>query len=271
MLKRLQPQLFWVIEAGVFGLFFMQALRFLIGTLYSRVAGTAALAGLDPTLIQNLPPETVSVNAVSAEVTFLIYMLALPLVTLLLARVRLLLIVGAVLVAVGRALINADTALTPATGAALVVGGGLLYIAMLARHRTRALPYFFVLGLAADQVFRAVGNTLDPSWSPAYVNVQIGLSVVAVLLTHRQPVYTGSRIAGTGRDDLAGSRAAAVVGRGWHRGDALSRTGAAGTSERDRRACRCRLHDLRPDHAGRHAAPHCAGGARRGAKFHRPV
>ncbi|MGB1287097.1 MAG: endonuclease/exonuclease/phosphatase family protein, partial [Aggregatilineales bacterium] len=45
------------------------------------------------------------------------------------------------------------------------------------------LPYFFVIGMGAEQVFRAYGDTLDPSWSVIYLNIQMGVSAFAVLLS----------------------------------------------------------------------------------------
>ena len=44
MLNRLQPQYLRIVEAGLIGIFFVQALRLLIGLLYSRPA-SAALSG----------------------------------------------------------------------------------------------------------------------------------------------------------------------------------------------------------------------------------
>jgi endonuclease/exonuclease/phosphatase family metal-dependent hydrolase len=164
-----------LLEAGLAGLFFVQALRFLIGMVYSRVGGASIVLGLDPA---TAPAGTVDPTIVSGEITLMAYMLALPLLTVVLGRIRPLLIVGAVLLAVGRALMIANAgAITPTMGAAIAVGGGLFYLALLVRHRASAFPYFFILGLAADQLFRAVGNTVDPSWSASYLNIQVILSL----------------------------------------------------------------------------------------------
>jgi endonuclease/exonuclease/phosphatase family metal-dependent hydrolase len=170
-----------LLEAGLAGLFFVQALRFLIGMVYSRVGGASIVLGLDPA---SIPAGTVDPAVVSNEITFMAYMLAMPLLTLVLGRLRTLLIVGAALLAAGRALMIADAgAMTPTMGAAMAVGGGLFYLALLVRHRASAFPYFFILGLAADQIFRAVGNTVDPSWSFSYLNTQIVLSLALVGLS----------------------------------------------------------------------------------------
>jgi endonuclease/exonuclease/phosphatase (EEP) superfamily protein YafD len=162
-----------IVEAGLIGLFFIQALRFLIGMLYSQFAGVSAA----------FSEAAVSSEALSGDITLLVYMLALPLLALVLGRVRPLLVLAAGLVVVGRALMNGGVDITPTAAASLAVGGGLLYIALVVRWRAQVLPYLFVLGLGADQVFRAVGNTLDPSWSPEYFGVQVALSILVMLLS----------------------------------------------------------------------------------------
>jgi endonuclease/exonuclease/phosphatase family metal-dependent hydrolase len=184
MLKRLrlEPQVLMLLEAGVIGLFFIQALRFLVAMVYGRVAGASAALSLQALGVLPLTNTAPDPAVVSSEVTFLVYMLALPLLAVVLGRLRPLIVVAALLAAVGRLLMVGGSGLTPTSAAALVVGGGLMYLAMLVRERAQCLPYFFVLGIAGDQLFRAVGNTLDPSWSPAYENVQLGLSIGVVLL-----------------------------------------------------------------------------------------
>jgi endonuclease/exonuclease/phosphatase family metal-dependent hydrolase len=109
-------------------------------------------------------PGVVSAGVVQNEVTFLIYMLALPLLTLLLGRVRWLIAAAAALAAAGRLLMIAGTTVTPSTAAAMAVGGGLLYLALMVRHRAQVIPYLFIFGFGVDQIFRAAGNTLDPTW-----------------------------------------------------------------------------------------------------------
>jgi endonuclease/exonuclease/phosphatase family metal-dependent hydrolase len=180
---RLRPQHLYLIEATLVGVFFIQAFRFLIGIFYSHVSGAVVVSALDPASINPATPGVVDPSVVSSEITLLVYMLALPALTLLLGRARWFIAPAVVLTAVGRALMNVNTALSPAVAAALAVGGGLVYITMVIRYRAQTLPYLFILSLGIDQVFRAVGNTLDPSWSAEYGNIQIGLSVLAVVLS----------------------------------------------------------------------------------------
>lgn len=180
MLKRLHY--LTILEAGLVGLFFVQAVRFLIGMLYSRVAGASAVSALQAAQV---PFEGTFVDPalVTTEVTFLLYLLALPLLTLILGRFRVITVVAALLVAVGRLLMMQLGILTPTGAAALVLGAGLAYIAMIARYRAGLLPYMFILGFAGDQLFRAVGNTLDFSISTRFLNPQIGLTVLAILVS----------------------------------------------------------------------------------------
>jgi hypothetical protein len=181
MLKRLH--VLTLLEAGLVGLFFVQAIRFLIGMLYSRVAGASAVTALQAAQVP-LEGNFVDPALVTTEVTFLLYLLALPLITLVLGRVRALTVVAVVFVALGRLLMHSQLGvLTPTGAAALVLGAGLAYIAMIARYRAQLLPVMMILGFGADQIFRAVGNTLDPSLSPRFLNIQIGLTVALIIIS----------------------------------------------------------------------------------------
>lgn len=194
---RVRQQHLTVLEATLAGLFFIQALRFLIGAVYSRVAGLAAAASADLTNAGGLPG-LVPAATVNYELTILALALLLPLVALFLGRWRpLLTLAGLALAAARFAMIAAADPGSP-IAAAVTVGVGLLYLALLIRTRLRLLPYFFILGLGLDQLLRATGNTLDPSWSAGsavlafgsgqgtfivtYYSLQAGLSVLLALL-----------------------------------------------------------------------------------------
>ncbi|MBI1259364.1 MAG: hypothetical protein GC204_18005 [Chloroflexi bacterium] len=180
MLKRLH--FLTILEAGITGLFFVQALRFLVGMLYSRFAGSSAVLVLQAEQTPITGP-AVDPALVNTEMTFLLYMIALPLITLILGRFRIITVLAAILVAVGRLLMMQLGVLTPTGAAALVLGGGLVYIVMVARYRAQTLPYMFILGFGADQLFRAVGNTVDLSMSERFLNPQIGLTIAAILIS----------------------------------------------------------------------------------------
>jgi endonuclease/exonuclease/phosphatase family metal-dependent hydrolase len=177
---RLRPQQLYILEAALVGVFFVSALRFLIGMLYSQIGSASITLGLDPAALPTDIPGIVSAGAVQSEISFLVYMLVLPLLTLLFGRIKWLIVAAVILAAAGRVLMIAGTTITPTTGAAMAVGGGLLYLALMVRHRAQVIPYFFIFGFGIDQIFRAAGNTLDPSWSPNYLNIQAGVSIAAV-------------------------------------------------------------------------------------------
>ena len=180
---RLRLQQVFILEAALVGLFFISATRYLIGMIYSRTGGASIVLSLDPAILPTNMPGVVDANTVTNEIMFLVYMLALPLLALILGRTRWLTIIAAALIAAGRVLMIAGTTISPLIAASMVFGGSLVYIAMVVRFRAQALPYLFVFGIGVDQIFRAVGNTLDPSWSPDYLNVQLALSALLIVLT----------------------------------------------------------------------------------------
>ncbi len=200
LFQRIDQTLLQSIEAGLLGLFFVQGIRYLIGAYYSRIASASITRLLDEATLASIAeiPGVVLPQVVNSEVMFLVYMLALPLLTLILGRFRVLLIVGVVLTAGGRTLMVAGTQITPAMAAALTVGGGLFYIAMVLRHRPRAFPYLMILGIGVDQIIRAVGSTTDPTLSPAFYNAQLGLAGAALLLS----LINLSAQSGRGRNGL---------------------------------------------------------------------
>jgi endonuclease/exonuclease/phosphatase family metal-dependent hydrolase len=170
-----------MLEAILIGLFFIQGLRFLIGQLYARLASAITYPALDPALIDPSLPGLVDPETVTTELSVLAYMMALPLLALLLGRFRPLLFVAAVLTAVGRYFML-GTEISPLVASAMTVGGGLLYIALVVRHRARVLPTMLIMAFALDQLYRAFGDTLDPSWSLDYATTQLVLTILVIAL-----------------------------------------------------------------------------------------
>ncbi len=180
---RVRQQHLTVPEAALAGLFFIQALRFLIGAVYSRVAGVAAVAAADLANAGSLPG-LIPAATFNNELTILGLALLLPLIALLFGRWRPLFTLAALALAGARfAMISAADPTSP-VAAALTVGVGLLYLALLIRFRLRLLPYFFILGLCLDQLLRASGNTLDPSWSASSTMLSFGSGEGASVITY---------------------------------------------------------------------------------------
>lgn len=172
-----------ILEAALVGVLFIGATRFLIGMLYSRIGSSLTQIGLDLSLIPAGTPGVTAPTEIANEAAFLVYMLALPLLTLVLGRFRVLFIAAAGLVAVGRILMISGTNISVTIAAAMAFGGGLTYIALLIRHRVQLVPILFVVGFSLDQVFRAVGNTLDITWNPVYTSLVYVLSGSLTVLT----------------------------------------------------------------------------------------
>lgn len=172
------------VEAVLVGLFFVQALRFLIGMVYSRTASASLVTVLDPAVLNNTLPGVIDPAIVSSEIMLLGVLLGLPALAILFGRVRWMFVVTAVLVAIGRVMMIMETPpITPVASSGLVVSGALFYVAVLISNRGRLLPRMFILAFALDQIIRALGNTFDPTWTTAFVTGQLILSGILIALT----------------------------------------------------------------------------------------
>ena len=129
-------------------------------------------------------PGIVDPAVVSSEITLLGFMLGLPVIALLIGRIRWMFVLGVVLVVVPRAFMVMEIPpITPTASAGWVVGGSLFYLVLLIRNRAQIFPYFFILGFAGDQLLRAGGNTLDPTFSTTFEQTAIIVAVVAIILS----------------------------------------------------------------------------------------
>lgn len=182
-IRTLPPQTLHLFEAVLVGVFFIQGLRYLIGILYAHVSSAALVSVLPPDTVDPAARGLVDPSTVTGEIGFLGFMVGLPILALLLGRIRWMFLFAILLVAIGRAfMVLPGAPLSPAIGASLAMGGGLLYIALVIMQRMWVLPYLFILSLSIDQLFRAAGDTLDVSWSTSYATPQTILSIIAVLL-----------------------------------------------------------------------------------------
>jgi endonuclease/exonuclease/phosphatase family metal-dependent hydrolase len=174
----------FVIEALLVLLFMVQAIRFLVGTLYAHVASASVYPAIDPALLDpaNPIPGLISPDSVQTEVVVLLVMLLLPLLALLVGRFRWTLVAAAVITLVGRALMTIPAPVGEAIAASIAVGGGLLYLVILSRQRQALLPVAMIGALAADQLLRGLGNTLDMSLTDGFAVLQQALSAVVFVL-----------------------------------------------------------------------------------------
>ncbi|MHB8624881.1 MAG: endonuclease/exonuclease/phosphatase family protein [Aggregatilineales bacterium] len=179
---RYTQTLFRHLEAGLVGLFFMQAIRFLYSTLYAHLGSldqwtkTLDRTGLSGTLGVVVPGD-VRIELILCGVAAL-----LPLVALAIGRWRFATL-AAVVIAVGRVYMTANgPSLIGVAGAAVAAGGAGLYLAIVTSHRPAVFPAALILGIAADQIIRLYGLSVDPTWSSAWLSIQVGLSLAMFAL-----------------------------------------------------------------------------------------
>lgn len=166
------------IEAGVIGLFLIQSMRFLYGTLYAHISSADLVRRLaDPSPLFDLPgyvdPSTVEKELFAVGIALLT-----PLLGLFLARTQWSIPLAVAVCVVGRSMalqIPDSTALA----AALVVGSALLYMVLTIIRRPFHFPSMLLIGIALDQLLRASGRSWDHSWNPDYEYTVLGYTTTA--------------------------------------------------------------------------------------------
>ncbi len=85
--------------------------------------------------------------------------------------------------AVGRVFMVVSAPLVGVLGAAIVIAGGALYLAAIARQHPARFGVVITMGLLVDQMVRASGQTLDPTWSESFLPVQTALSALLFVIS----------------------------------------------------------------------------------------
>lgn len=181
------------LEAGVIGLFLIQSIRFLYGTLYARIS-SADLVGriIDRSALINLPGYVEPAD-VQRELFAVSLALLAPLLALIFGRMRWGISLTVALCVVGRTL-ALQVPESAALAAALSVGAAMLYLALIIIRRPYQLPQMLLLGVVFDILIRATWHSADPTWRPDYEftlfgitwvmdTVFIGVTVVVLLLS----------------------------------------------------------------------------------------
>ncbi|NPV66773.1 MAG: hypothetical protein HPY64_06475 [Anaerolineae bacterium] len=179
----------WLVEAGLVGWFFIQALRFLLGALYAHVSSADIVLRLgisDPP-----PPGAVLPEVAQAEVVAVVVAALMPLLAFLLARRPVAFALGVAAVAIGRVFMTLNEPFTGVLGAAIVVAGAGLYLAAVARQFPARFAVLLVIGVTLDQIVRAYGQTMDITWSEAFLPIQTGLSVALALIAVIRLAFSG--------------------------------------------------------------------------------
>ena len=192
----MRRDMFRALEAGIVGWLLVQAVRFLVATLYARassadlvqrVADSASLSGV---------PGVVERATVQGEILTLIVLLLLPVLALIIHRWEISIPFAVLLVALGRAM-ALQTADFRLPGASLVAGAGLLYLALIVVRRPAFFPPMMLLGFGADQLVRALDNTYDHTWQSDYtivfsrdLNAEIQVGTLIPLLSIGLIIFT---------------------------------------------------------------------------------
>jgi endonuclease/exonuclease/phosphatase family metal-dependent hydrolase len=170
------------VEAGLVALFFIQAIRFLYSTLYAHLGSLDQWTKtLDRTSLSGVPG-IITPGDVRIELLAVGLFALLPILALLISRWRFATLV-AVLAAVGRVyLTESGPSVIGVIGAALAAGSAGLYLAVLTRRRPLVFPAALVLGIAADQLLRLAGASVDLTWSSGWLLVPVGLALLLFVL-----------------------------------------------------------------------------------------
>jgi endonuclease/exonuclease/phosphatase family metal-dependent hydrolase len=179
---QLRRDLFRLIEAALIGLFFVQAVRFLYGTLYAHLSSASlVLLTTNAAALVN-EPGVVDVLDVQNELIITGVMLALPLLSVIFGRLWFGPALVAIVAAVGRVFMTANGG-TPlgVAGAAITAGTALLYLACIAVRRPSMMPIMLIFGVAGDQIIRLIGNTADFTWEAAFLTEATIASLVLFL------------------------------------------------------------------------------------------
>jgi endonuclease/exonuclease/phosphatase family metal-dependent hydrolase len=166
------------VEAAAILLFFVQAVRVLFSVLFGIIYDAVFAGPMSLSMV---------VSVLLALLAFLT-----PLLALRRRRgMQLTLLITSLLVFLGRIPLTLNNPDLRLYSSLLIVAGAGLYTAALLRERAAALPSLFTVALAGDQLFRALGNTLDitlrDGWLPYQIVISIALAIVSAIVFSRRP------------------------------------------------------------------------------------
>jgi endonuclease/exonuclease/phosphatase family metal-dependent hydrolase len=205
--------LFRLLEAALVGLFFVQAARFLFGTLYAHVSSASlVVVTTDPATLFG-QPGVVNVADVQTEVLFTGALLLLPLLYFIFGRLWFGPALVAIVAAAGRVFLTANGGTTLGVfGAAVTVGAAMLYLACIAVRRPSWLPVMLIFGFATDQIIRLYGWTADTTWQSTFLVEQTVLSLALFLIAVFSAVFERITPSDEARGEITGWGAFALGG-----------------------------------------------------------
>lgn len=145
------------------GLFLVQGVRFVYALFYARASSADLVGRVPDSGALSGVPGVVQPLTFQNELIILGACLLLPLLALIIRRWRASIPLAVLLVALGRSMALQSPDLK-APAAALVVGAALLYLALIIIRRPGFFPVMLLVGFAADQFVRVMGNTYDRTW-----------------------------------------------------------------------------------------------------------
>lgn len=163
------------LEALIMGVYFVQTVRYLYAALYADISSADLVRRL-PSTDGITDPGVVDPTLVRAEVLATVAVFLTPLLAIILARSRWSLPLAVAVTVIARYL-TIELPESSVVAAAVTVGGGLLYLTVLAVRRPRWLPTMLATGFAGDIVIRAWNNTLDPTFDAGYEFALFGQTV----------------------------------------------------------------------------------------------
>ncbi|MBX3086462.1 MAG: hypothetical protein KF716_32805 [Anaerolineae bacterium] len=174
--------LFRIIEAALIGLFFVQAVRFLFGTLYAHLSSASLISLTSNPAALIGEPGIVDLLEVQNEVLITGLMLLLPLLSVIFGRLWFGPALVAIVAAVGRVFMTANGGTTLGVmGAALTAGAAILYLACIAVRRSGMVPVMLIFGIAGDQLIRILGDTADFTWGSNFLT-EVTIAALALFL-----------------------------------------------------------------------------------------
>jgi endonuclease/exonuclease/phosphatase family metal-dependent hydrolase len=211
----LRRDLFRLIEAALIGLFFVQAVRFLYGTLYAHLSSASLVLLTSNISALGAEPGVVDVLEVQNELIITGAMLLLPLLVVIFGRLWFGPALVAIVAAVGRVFMTANGGTTlGVAGAAVTAGAAILYLACIAVRRPSMFPLMLIAGVAGDQIIRLIGNTADFTWNATYLTEITIASLVLFLAAVLAAIFDRLTLADKAepKGEIAGWNAFALGG-----------------------------------------------------------
>lgn len=172
-MSRLRVDFFRTLEAGIVGLFFIQAARFAYATIYARASSADLVQRVPANMSLTGVPGVIEITTIQNDLVLVSGLMLLPLLALIFGRWGFSFPATVLLIALGRSMaLQSASWEIGMTG--LVLGAGFLYLALTAIRRPAFFPTTLLLGIAGDQLIRTYYDTYDRTWQGDYTHTIAG-------------------------------------------------------------------------------------------------